>query len=174
MNSANSNNLKESDYLQDQMETPISQIFNLKISHKTAIEANFTLQIIGIKKLDKKPSIHDSSRNSNNMFCLNLSDEFFSYNGFIVLDWSAMDLNLLDLIEVYSINALPTEKQQKLFIIRNYKVVGKADKIIGNPQNIAKLITSEDIENQEDQSIYFCLAFFIILFIFDFSLILFF
>lgn len=163
MKSANSNNVNESYNPQDQLETPIKHIFNLKISQKTAIETNFTLQIIGIKKLDKKPQVQESNRNNNNnnnnMFCLNLSDEIFSYNGFIVVDRNAMDLNILDLIEVYSLNALPTEKQQKLFVIRDYKVVAKADKIIGTPQNIAKLIVNVEPENHEDQGIYFFLVF---------------
>ena len=159
MNSSNSNNINESYFPQDQLqlETPISQIFNLKIAQKTAIETNFTLQIIGIKKLDKKPSMQESNRNSNNMFCLNLSDKIFSYNGFIVVERNAIDLNILDLIDVYCLNILPTEKQQKLFVIKNYKIVGKSDVIIGNPQNIAKLLPYDDTENQDDQGIYLTL-----------------
>lgn len=150
MKSANSSNINEGYFPQDKLETPISQIYNMKISQRTAIETNFTLQIIGIKKLEKKPAMQDSNRN-NNMFCLNLSDNIFSYNGFIVVDRTAMDLNILDLIKVYSLNILPTEKQQKLFVIKNYEIVGKGDGVLGNPQNIAKLVATEDFDNQEDQ-----------------------
>lgn len=149
MNSANSNNNYEKFLPQNQIYSPISQITNLKINQKTTIETNFCLQIIGIKKLDKKPSIQDSNNKNSNMYLLNLSDNYFSYNGFIVCDKNALDLHALDIIEVFSILVLPTEKQQKLLLIKNYNLVGKADKILGNPQHIAKLVSNEDFGDQE-------------------------
>ncbi len=130
----NFNNNPEEYSEQQQVDSPISQIFNLKITQKTLIQINFTLQIIGIKELNNLQSNKDINKNKE-MLCLNLSDNFFFYNGFLVSDKNAFDL--YDIVEIHSLNVVPTQRQ-KLFVIKNFRVIDKANGVVGNPINIAK------------------------------------
>lgn len=152
MNTSNPNDFNENFYSQEQQVSPISEIFNMKISQKTTIKTNFSLQIIGIKQLEKLPSQTDQEK--TNLFCLNLSDKCFFLNGFLVYDKNSCDLDLFDILEIYSLHIIPKENK-KIYVLKDYCKIANAEGIIGHPQNIAKLTSPEDNEIRDFHSILF-------------------
>jgi len=152
MNTSNPNDFVDNFYSQEHSVTPICEIFNMKISQKTIINTNFVLQIIGIKQLEKLASKQDAEK--TNVFCLNLSDNQFFLNGFLAWEQNSCELNLFDILEINCINIIP-KANQKLFILKDFRIIGNSDRIIGHPQNIAKLASAEHDDIGDFHSILF-------------------
>lgn len=139
----------------DISESPINQIFNLQTNQKTTIPFNFTLQIINIKplQLEKISSLLDSNKN-NNLLSLTLSDQIYFYNGFILFEEkNSHNLNLWDLIDVQSLTIFSNAGgNKKIFVIKNFNLNKKFNRLIGSPRNITNLSQENQINSNQSSN----------------------